>query len=99
MLKEFMAFVKEYGVLGLAIAVVIGGKVNEFVSATVTDLLMPVIGIFIPDGDWKKWTLELGPLKLGIGHWIGATIDFLIVAVFIFLIAKLVLREVKVAKK
>lgn len=58
MLKEFMAFVKEYGVLGLAIAVVIGGKVNEFVTATVNDILMPVIGIFIPDGDWKKWTLE-----------------------------------------
>lgn len=42
---------------------------------------------------------RVGPLKLGIGHWIGATIDFVIVAVFIFLIAKLVLREVKVTKK
>jgi len=99
MLKEFMEFMKTYGVIGLAIAFVIGGKVMEFVSATVADLLMPIIGIFLPGGDWKTWVLELGPLKLGIGHWIGAAIDFAIVAFFVFLIAKLILKEKVVTKK
>ncbi|MFA5834498.1 MAG: MscL family protein [Bacteroidota bacterium] len=50
MIKEFMAFLQKYGVIGLAIAVVIGGKVNAFVTATVSNLIMPFIGIFIPHG-------------------------------------------------
>ena len=99
MLKEFMEFLKKYGVIGLAIAVVIGGKVNEFISATVSDILMPIVGMFLPQGEWKTWTLEVGPLKLGLGHWIGSSIDFLIVAFVVFLFAKLVLREAEVAKK
>ena len=99
MLKEFLAFLKQYGVIGLAIAVVIGGKVNTFVSATVSDLLMPIIGVFLPEGGWETWVLEIGPFKFGLGHWIGASIDFVIVAYFVFLIAKIVLREKEVSKK
>lgn len=99
MFKEFLSFLKQYGVIGLAIAVVIGGKVNEFVSATVGDLLMPIVGVLLPEGGWEKWVLELGPVKLALGHWIGVAIDFLIVAYFVFIIAKVVLREKEVAKK
>jgi large conductance mechanosensitive channel len=93
MLREFTAFLQKYGVIGLAIAVVIGGKVNAFVSATVSDLIMPIIGIFIPQGDWQTWVLSLGPLKLAIGHWLGATIDFVIVAYIVFAITKYILRQ------
>lgn len=93
MVKEFMAFLQKYGVIGLAIAVVIGGKVNAFVSATVSDLIMPFVGIFIPQGEWQTWVLSLGPLKLAIGHWLGATIDFVIVAYLVFAITKFVLRK------
>jgi large conductance mechanosensitive channel len=93
MVKEFMAFLQKYGVIGLAIAVVIGGKVNAFVTATVSDLIMPVIGIFIPQGEWQTWVLALGPVKLAIGHWLGATIDFVIVAYIVFAFTKFVLRE------
>lgn len=93
MLKEFLAFLKKYGVVGLAIAVVMGGKINVFVTATVNDLIMPIIGIFIPDGAWQTWVLELGPLKLAVGHWIGAAIDFTIVAFFVYVATKFMIRE------
>jgi large conductance mechanosensitive channel len=93
MLKEFMDFLKKYGVIGLAIAVVIGGKVNTFVTATVSDIIMPIIGIFIPQGSWQTWELVIGPLKLAIGHWLGAAIDFTIVAYFIFAFTKYILKE------
>jgi large conductance mechanosensitive channel len=99
MLKEFLEFLKKYGVIGLAIAVVIGGKVNDFVSATVNDLLMPIIGVVLPEDGWEKWVLGLGPIHLALGHWIGAAIDFLIVAFFVFSIAKVLLREKEVAKR
>jgi large conductance mechanosensitive channel len=99
MLKEFAEFLKKYGVIGLAIAVVIGGKVNEYVTATVSDILMPIIGAVLPQGDWKTWILELGPVKLAVGHWIGASIDFLIVASFVFILSRLFFKEVDAAKK
>lgn len=93
MIKEFLAFLQKYGVIGLAIAVVIGGKVNAFVSATVSDLIMPIVGIFLPQGAWQTWELSLGPLKLAIGHWLGATIDFVIVAYIVFAFTKFILKE------
>lgn len=99
MLKEFLDFLKNYSVLGLAIAVILGGKVNAFVSATVADIIMPIVGALAPDGEWKTWTLDVGGLSFGLGHWLGAAIDFLIVAFVIFLIAKLVLRESQVVKR
>ena len=99
MIKEFVEFLKKYGVIGLAIAVVIGGKVNDFVTATVSDLLMPIIGIVLPEGDWQKWVLQLGPIKLAIGHWLGVAIDFVIIAFFVFIIAKALLGEKEVQKR
>jgi len=99
MIKEFLDFLKKYGVIGLAIAVVIGGKVNDFVSATVADLLMPVVGLVLPEGGWQNWVLELGPLKLALGHWLGVAIDFVIVAYFVFMFSKMILKEQEVSKK
>jgi len=41
MIKEFVTFLKQYGVIGLAIAVIIGGKLNLFITTVVNDLLTP----------------------------------------------------------
>jgi large conductance mechanosensitive channel len=93
MLKEFKEFLQKYGVIGLAIAVVIGGKVNTFVTATVSDLIMPIVGALLPQGSWQTWELVLGPVKLAIGHWLGAAIDFVIVAYIVFAFTKFILKE------
>ena len=94
MVREFVAFLKQYGVVGLAIAVVIGGKVNEFVSATVRDILMPIVGMAVPNGDWQKWVLNIGPLRLALGDWLGVALDFVIVAFFVFVAARVLLGDV-----
>ncbi len=99
MIKEFVAFLKQYGVIGLAIAVVIGGKVNELVAASVKDILMPIIGATLPNGDWEKWVLALGPVKLALGHWLGVAIDFLIVSAFVFMLARTLLKQKDVPPK
>lgn len=92
MFQEFSDFLKKYGVVGLVIAVVIGGKRNDFITATVSDLLMPVVGSLLPEGDWKQWVLTLGSIKFGIGHWLGVAIDFIIVAFVVFMFAKIVMK-------
>ena len=98
MLKEFMEFLKQYGVIGLAIAVIIGGKLNALISATVDGILMPFVTFFVPGGDWRTAVLDIGPFHFLLGPFFGALIDFLIVAWIIFYFAKKVLRHEKVAK-
>jgi len=93
--KEFIEFLKKYGVIGLAIAVIIGGKANALVSAIVDNIIMPLVGLVLPGGDWRAWTV--GPL--GIGAVLGALVDFLIVAWLVFWFSKKVLKETEVAKK
>lgn len=94
-MTEFMGFLKQYGVIGLAIAVIIGGKANALVGAVVDNLLMPIVGLLLPEGDWRTWTV--GPF--GVGAMLGSLIDFLIVAWLVFWFAKKVLKEETVAKK
>jgi large conductance mechanosensitive channel len=94
---EFKAFLKEYGVIGLALGVIIGGKAGELVTSIVDGLLMPVIGMLLkPLGDnWQ--TVAVGPFL--IGKVIGALINFVIVAYFVFWVSKKLLKEDTVGKK
>lgn len=92
---EFMNFLKEYSVIGLAIGVIIGSKAGELVKAIVDGLLMPIVGMLLPSGDWQS--LVVGPFQVGVV--LGALINFLIVAYLVFLFAKMVLKEDSVAKK
>ena len=99
MMQEFIAFLKQYGVIGLAIAVIIGGKLNAVVSALVEGIVMPFVTFFIPGGSWRTATLDVGPFHFLLGPFLGASIDFVIVAWLVFYFSKKVLKEQTVAKK
>ncbi len=87
MFEDFLEFLKEWGIVGLAVAVIIGGKLNEWVSALVSDIMMPLIGVLLPGGSWREFVLELpGEGELLIGHFLGATLDFIIIAFVIYFI-------------
>jgi large conductance mechanosensitive channel len=94
-MSDFTRFLNEYGVIGLAIAVIIGGKAGELVKAIVDGLLMPIVGMVLPGGDWQKWML--GPFA--IGSVLAALLNFLVVALLVYWFAKKVLKEEMVAKK
>ena len=96
---EFMAFLKQYGVIGLAIAVIIGGKANALITALVDGIFMPIVTFFIPGGAWRTATLDIGSIHLLLGPVLGAAVDFLIVAYLVFWFSKKVLREATVTKK
>jgi large conductance mechanosensitive channel len=89
---EFMTFLKNYQVIGLAIAVIIGAAAGKMVTAMVTDIIMPIIAVLTPGGDWKSAVLQVGPVKFMVGDFVGAVIDFVIVALVIFLIVKLIMK-------
>src|ERR1051326_507026 len=70
--KEFMAFLKQYGVIGLAIAVVIGGKANDLVGSIVKGLLMPVVGLIPIGGDWQGWGFDVRGQHFAVGPILSA---------------------------
>ena len=58
-IDEFSAFLKEYKILGLAVAFVMGIASKDLISAVVTDLIMPIINVLIPEGNWQTFVLEI----------------------------------------
>ena len=88
LMAEFMEFVSKYKVLGMAVAFIIGLYLGTLIQALVNDLIMPIIQIAMPGTAWEA--IELGPFR--VGHFIGALITFLIVALVIFLIVKMAKR-------
>ena len=90
LVEEFKAFLSKYGVVGLAVAFIIGGAAGSLVSALVSDILMPIITFFIPGGAWQEATFTIGPIVLAVGHFLGAVINFLIIAFAVFWIMKLI---------
>ena len=98
-LSEFKEFLKEYKVVGLAIAIIMGLAANTLVKSIVDNVIMPIITPFIPGGAWQTATFNIGPIVIGWGATLSAIIYFLILAWSVFLIAKFILREEKVGKK
>ncbi|MEM3578984.1 MAG: MscL family protein [Candidatus Bathyarchaeia archaeon] len=83
--KEFMDFISKYKVMGMTVAFILGLYLGALVQALVSDLIMPIITLILPDVEWE--TFVLGPFR--IGHFVGALITFLIVAFVVFLIVKM----------
>lgn len=87
--KEFKTFVMRGNVIDLAVGIIIGGAFGKIVSSLVSDILMPILNPMIPGGDWK--TIEVGP-GIKLGSFLGTVIDFVIVALAIFLLIKTINR-------
>src|SRR3989338_5290549 len=98
-LTEFKEFLKEYKVIGLAVALIIGLAATALVKSVVDNLVMPIITPFIPGGAWQTATFSIGPIVIGWGALLGAIINFVVIAFVVFLIAKYALKEEKVTKK
>lgn len=83
--KEFKEFATKGNVMDLAIGVVIGGAFGKIVTSFVGDVVMPLINPLIPGGDWR--TLEVGP-GVKLGSFLGTVVDFIIIALAIFVVIK-----------
>ncbi|MFA5412667.1 MAG: MscL family protein [Candidatus Micrarchaeia archaeon] len=96
---EFKDFLTEYKVIGLAIAFIMGAAITDLVKSLVNNVIMPVLTFFIPGGAWQAATFSLGAIVISWGAFLGALINFIIIAIVVFMIAKAVLKEEKVTKK
>lgn len=87
-LKEFKAFAVKGNVVDLAVAVIIGGAFGAIVTSFVNDLIMPLIGALfaVPDFSTLAFTVNGTPIMIGL--FIQAVVNFLIVALSIFMMVK-----------
>jgi len=88
MLKEFREFVMRGNVLDLAVAVIIGGAFGKIITSLVNDILMPLIGLLMGGVDFSGLAFTVGNAVVTWGNFIQAIVDFLIVAIIIFMIVK-----------
>ncbi|MFH1432281.1 MAG: MscL family protein [archaeon] len=98
-MQEFMDFLNDYKVIGLAIAFIIGAAATTLVKSLVDNIIMPLIAPLLPGGAWKEAVWAIGPFRFGTGAFLGELINFVIIAFVIFMIAKKMLGEQKVTKK
>ncbi|HEX8172190.1 MAG TPA: large conductance mechanosensitive channel protein MscL [Thermoanaerobaculia bacterium] len=104
MLAEFRGFLTKTNALALAVGVIIGAAVGNVVSAVASDVLMPIISLFMPGGNWRaaRFVLSTTTDAAGkttenailYGHLIGAIIDFLIISLVVFLIVRSIIKPV-----
>jgi large conductance mechanosensitive channel len=62
------------------------------VTATVNDIIMPIIGAIIPGGSWREAVINVGPIAFLVGDFVGAIIDFVIIALVVFLVVKYMMK-------
>ena len=99
MIKQFKTFLTTTNALALAVGVIIGAATGKLVTAVVSDVLMPIISLVLPAGDWREAQFVLKnsvdaagkPVVTAIkyGDLAGTILDFLIIAYVIFLIVKI----------
>ena len=96
---EFREFLKRYKIVGLAIAFVMGAAATTLIKSLVDNIIMPVITPFIPGGEWATAKLTLRSVVISWGAFLAALLNFIILALVVFFIAKKLLKEEKVMKK
>jgi large conductance mechanosensitive channel protein len=96
MLKEFKEFAFKGNVIDLAVGVIIGGAFGKIVTSLVNDLIMPILGVILGGINFENLKLVIRPASNGMeeaaikyGAFIQSVVDFLIIAVCIFLFVKL----------
>lgn len=96
---EFKDFISRGNVLDMAVGVIIGGAFGKIVTSVVNDILMPLIGVIIGGHDFTNLSIHVGTAEVKYGMFIQNVIDFLIVALCIFLIVKAVNKFTKKKKE
>lgn len=84
-MKGFLNFIREQGVVGLAVGFILGGAVSKLVTAIVTDIINPIIGALLGSIDGlKSAAISIGSAKILYGDLLSVLIDFIIIASVVY---------------
>ena len=98
MAKEFFKFLKEYKIVSVAIAFVLGEASSSLVSSLVKDVFLPLIAPLMQAESWKDASLQIGSIKISYGTFFADLLNFLILVFVIFILARKLLQMEKESK-
>ena len=85
----FVEFIRKQGVVGLAIAFILGGAVSKVVGSLVGDIINPIIGVLLGgESSLAEMTIQAGDVTIGLGQFVTTVIDFAIIAAVVYFIFK-----------
>lgn len=90
MWSDFKAFLLKQNVLSLAVAFVVGVALNAVVKAIVDDFIMPFVGALTPKGSWQTFAWSVGGVKLGVGDFLSAVLNFVAIGLVAWRLSKLI---------
>jgi large conductance mechanosensitive channel len=88
MLKEFKEFAMKGNIVDLAVAVIIGGAFGKIVTALTSAIIMPIISLIIGKGGVTDMSFSIGKTIFPIGIFLQSVIDFILIALVLFMIIK-----------
>ena len=91
-IEEFKKFIAKGNVVDLAVAVIIGGAFGKIVTSLVNDILMPIIGVILGGLDFTSLSIKFQEATINYGMFIQNIVDFLIIAICIFVFVKFIER-------
>jgi len=86
--KEFKDFISKGNIFDMAVGVIIGSAFGKIVSSLVDDIIMPLIGALIGGHDFSSLVAKVGDATVKYGVFIQNVVDFLIIALCIFVVVK-----------
>ena len=87
-MQGFLDFIREQGVVGLAIGFILGAEVTALVKALVTNIINPIIGLFGSVDSLADASFTIGSATIGYGAFIAQLINFLIIAAVVYYVFK-----------
>ncbi len=90
--EEFFGFIKHYGVLGVAIGLVMGQAVAKVITVIVEGLVMPMLEVVLPGARWQEAVLRCGRVNIKMGLIIAALIDFFVLSLVVFFLVRYILK-------
>lgn len=80
----FTNFIREQGVVGLAVGFILGGAVSKTVSSLVDNIINPLVGVLLGKVALADKALKIGTISLKWGAFVSTIVDFVIVAAVIY---------------
>jgi len=87
-MTEFKDFINKGNVMDMAVGIIIGGAFTAIITALVENILMPIIGMIIGGVSFEELSVTVGSANLQYGLFIQAVINFLLIALTVFIIIK-----------
>ena len=90
MIKEFKEFISRGNVVDMAVGVIMGSAFGKIVTSLVNDIIMPLVGVLIGGIDFTSLSFKIQNAEVKYGSFIQNIVDFLIVAICIFIFVKII---------